>query len=274
MFDGVVATVVIPTLDRPKELQRCLDALSKQTLRNFDIVILQEPGPLAAIRNVGWRKARGPLVCFIDDDCVPSPGWLVGVVEGFHTPSVMGVSGPSPIPEAYQAQRDLFRFRRIKRLYDWAFLNGWEDYPGHITPAGAFTTGAANPHCSYEGPVHFLEACNMSFRKSALVAVGGFDEEYAGIGDWSEPDLSFRVRQRFGDACLLFTQGARLEHRPSRTGAYLLRTHTGARLRNYYRFARRWVPRHWRATCYRGFLHAYYTYKECCTWLPYLRHRH
>jgi len=40
--------------------------------------IHREPGtgPAPALRNDGWRAARGALVAFTDDDCRPEPAWL------------------------------------------------------------------------------------------------------------------------------------------------------------------------------------------------------
>lgn len=109
----------------------------------------------------------------------------------------------------------------------------------------------------------YLEACNMSYRRSVLELTGGFDEGYAGIGDWSEPDLSLRVRE-YGR--LWFTQAAAMTHLPDQTGAYLKRAQVGARLTNYWRFAERWVEpcfSHW---LYRQFLRTYYGIKEVKGW--------
>jgi len=129
-----------------------------------------------------------------------------------------------------------------------------------FTKSGAWTTGACNESCRYEGEVEFLEACNMSYRRDVFEQVGGFDEAYKGIGDWSEPDLSFRLRKLGGR--LLFVQGAKLYHLPSRTGAYKKRRGDSRnRLDNYYLFSKRWIKPYWKHTLYKLFLVTYYAYK-------------
>ena len=103
-------TIVIPTRDRPRELQRCLTAISRDPeIARREVIVVDDDsrdrdavalvvsrmgaelvsgggaGPAAA-RNAGARAARGPIVCFTDDDCEPSPEWasrLTGaLVEG------------------------------------------------------------------------------------------------------------------------------------------------------------------------------------------------
>ena len=260
-MDNVKASIIIPSLDRQDSLDRCLLSLNEQTETSFEVIVLRERGPLARIRNEGLRQARGAISCFIDDDVQLPPTWLSRLLHAFEVPRVIGVSGPAIIPASYQRQRDLFRYPRLKSLHDWLFLESIR-YPGTLSLAGCpvilpYDTG-------YQGEVQFLEACNMSFRTEALRAVGGFDEGYGGIGDWSEPDVCFRLRARFPESRLLYQPECRLLHLPDQTGAYLLRRTTGARLTNYYLFAQRWVRPHWRHTLYKGFLRSYYTWKELC----------
>ena len=99
-------SVVIPTCQRPDLLARVLDALATQTLApdEFEIIVCDDAGsdetrtlverwrdvhPVsityisgppkqgpAAMRNAGWRRARGEIVAFTDDDTVPEPDWL------------------------------------------------------------------------------------------------------------------------------------------------------------------------------------------------------
>jgi GT2 family glycosyltransferase len=94
-------SVVVPTRDRPAALSECLAALAAQTVLDRLEVIVVDDGSsridavaavvarhpsvtlvrarghgAAAARNEGARTARGGILCFTDDDCVPSPGWV------------------------------------------------------------------------------------------------------------------------------------------------------------------------------------------------------
>ena len=104
-------SVVIPTHGRPGSLVRCLEALAAQTLprHEFEVVVCDDgsPEPMepvvapfaermsvrvvrrarsgpASARNSGARVARGPILAFTDDDCVPSPTWLELLLQRVH----------------------------------------------------------------------------------------------------------------------------------------------------------------------------------------------
>ena len=93
-------SVIVPSHARPGPLAACLEALAHQDYPadRFEVIVVDdgsepplEPieandpqvrwlrqanaGPAAA-RNAGASAARGELLAFTDDDCMPSPGWL------------------------------------------------------------------------------------------------------------------------------------------------------------------------------------------------------
>ncbi len=98
-------SVVVPTYRRPELLERCLTALAAQDLEPgaYEVIIADNAGDPttrrqvearpgfrwvdgshargpAAARNAGWRAARGAIIAFTDDDCVPDPGWLCAIL--------------------------------------------------------------------------------------------------------------------------------------------------------------------------------------------------
>lgn len=94
-------SVIIPHLNQPEPLVRCLASLAAQSLprERFEVIVVDngsserpeavvaefdgarldseaEPGPGPA-RNRGVTVARGRILAFIDADCIADPGWLV-----------------------------------------------------------------------------------------------------------------------------------------------------------------------------------------------------
>ncbi|KQO76274.1 glycosyltransferase [Rhizobium sp. Leaf262] len=98
-------SVIVPHLNEPDDLRRCLAALVSQRTHqiSFEIVVVDNgsgvmphdvcagiddlrllrepiPGPGPA-RNLGARTANAELLAFIDADCVAQPGWVAAIVE-------------------------------------------------------------------------------------------------------------------------------------------------------------------------------------------------
>lgn len=252
-------TVCIPTLNRNQELETCLRSIHEGTVKPTEIIIKSERGPLASIRNEAGFQARGDIIIFIDDDVTVSTQWLESILTSLQREGCDGVSGPAVIRPELRANRDIFKYRLFKRIYDQLFLDGKASLPGHFTDWGAWTTGACEETCSYEGEVHFLEACNMSFKREIFHKSNGFGE-YAGVGDWSEPDLCFKIRGLGGK--LFFNPNAKVYHNVSKSGAYGLRLEDSKnRLQNFFKFADRHLKQGWKLECYKLFVSSYYAYQ-------------
>ena len=113
-------SVIIPVYQDWKSLERCLDALERQTLppEQFEIVVVNNeaedsaplgrlpgnartvheprPGSYAA-RNRGVAVSTSEFLAFTDSDCVPSPGWLEHGLAILESNSGTRVTGPVPI---------------------------------------------------------------------------------------------------------------------------------------------------------------------------------
>ncbi len=178
-------SVVVPTYRRPELLARCLVALDAQELdpAAYEVIVADDAaceetckqvrtaaarsraalrylpvtgshGPAAA-RNAGWRAARGAVIAFTDDDCIPEPHWLA---EGLRTldadPTAAAATGKVVVP---------LPARPTDYQRDTAGLE-----------AAEFVT--ANCFC----------------RREALARLGGFDERFTAA--WREDsDLHFAL---------------------------------------------------------------------------------
>ncbi len=136
-------SIVIPHLNEPDNLRRCLLSLAAQRSEGipFEIIVVDNgstelpqavcsefegvrlehepvPGPGPA-RNLGARCARAELLAFIDSDCIAQPGWLRAMVEAMDgNPDIdfaggdIGVLPADPKrPTAVEAYENIFSYR-------------------------------------------------------------------------------------------------------------------------------------------------------------------
>lgn len=178
-------SVIVPTYKRPRLLLRCLQALTSQVLEKgyYEIIIvsdgpdektrdmimniLSEGMPMvhfhslpekcgpAAARNAGWKMAKGELIAFTDDDCIPQPDWLTNAWKIYSKLDLSRVafSGQTIVPISHPpTDYEL----NISRLSECEFIT-------------------ANCMCT----------------KKALEQVNGFDERFTSA--WREDsDLQFK----------------------------------------------------------------------------------
>ncbi|MCX5713415.1 MAG: glycosyltransferase [Candidatus Omnitrophica bacterium] len=279
MLDSPTFSVATFTFNRNEDLNRCLEALSRQTYSDFSIVVVnggdlegvqrevnkfpglrvkiinQDRKGLVEARNLGWIHSKADIVCLIDDDLVVAPDWLENIRDTFLSDEhIGGVSGPTLIPPERQNNRDLalflgefskggnILFWLVGKLYLSLVLENKTRQVGMILRSGAFTPGSNYSFCT-ELPgireVDYLEACHMCFRRNLLEELGGFDYQYTGTSEWSEPDFSFRVRKN--GRRLVFNPRALTWHYISQGGVFKARTNSYERSRNFILFYMRWV---------------------------------
>lgn len=263
MFKTAVS-IVICTLDRWESLNETLTSLAKQTCKDFEVILITEKGDLSVMRDRGLKAAIGDIVTFIDDDVYCEPTWLQGIVENFKNKGVVGVTGPTIITREFFKNRDSIRFKKLYKLQEWIF--GVPPHPGRLSNCGTPSMGSNFERPKgrvYEGPVDYLECCNMSVRKKEALDVGGFDHHYYRTSEWCEVDLSLSLKAK---GVLWFSPQCKLYHRPSKQGVYAARLRTRHRWDNFMYFQRKWTGKHiksgFRTELYRRFVWLYFALKQ------------
>lgn len=174
--DGLLATVVVCTRNRPDELTRCLSSLTHQTRVPESVVVVDNGSSdertrevaLAAgavyvrelragldfARNAGAMAATGDIILYTDDDVRMHPRWMQRMVAAFRDPGVMAVTGlllPAELETTAQIHFERF----------WSFGRGYRSiyYRRPMTEAWKIGAGAS-----------------MAFRRQAFNEAGLFDE--------------------------------------------------------------------------------------------------
>ena len=179
---GPPISVVVPHLNQPDALARCLGSLASGRRRPDEILVVDngsaalpeavceawpgvrllaeaEPGPGPA-RNCGIAAAKGRILAFIDADCIADPDWLAVIEDAFRDPDAMILGGDVRI-----ACADPARLTTLE-AYESVYAYRMERY---IAREGFTGTG------------------NLAVRAEVLARVGPF----AGIGvaedrDWGQ----------------------------------------------------------------------------------------
>ncbi len=104
-----LVSFIIPTYNRQRWIEECLDAITRQTYQNFEAIVVDDQstddtvewlrsnpkysfvrihvqeknGGASVARNTGVRLAKGELIAFIDSDDLLEPGHLETAVAAF-----------------------------------------------------------------------------------------------------------------------------------------------------------------------------------------------
>lgn len=203
-------SILVPTWGRPGPLARCLAAVFKSADAagvSYEVLTIHAPDDAASMemvrerfpavvahqtkernlafqRNYGARRARGAMIVYVDDDAWPPRDWLAPMLAPFREPAVGAVGGRvlsadgSPQIEAMAVSR----FGRQRALASSA-----------ACPDGYYPT---------------LAGGNFAVRRTALLAVGGFDENYR----YHYEDTDFQLRLHDAGFVLRYEPRAAIYH--------------------------------------------------------------
>lgn len=193
-------SVIVPTYRRPKDLERCLEALKAQEKQADEVLVIMRdtdletqrfienfdrgklplktftvsiPGVVAAM-NRGLESALSDVVAFTDDDAAPHPNWLQLMEKHFLSDERVGAVGG----------KDLLQGNRHQEAYKDKIV-GKVQWFGRIIGNHSYAAGEARE-------VDVLKGVNMSFRRLPLHEIK-FDDRMKGTG----------AQVYFEDACCL-----------------------------------------------------------------------
>src|SRR5713101_7395760 len=178
-------SIIIPTYNRARQLERCLSSLlnldypsacmeiivvddassdgigavldhfaeeckAKKVSLHLHIVRHARQKGVAISRNSGAAQAHMELLAFIDSDCVATPGWLRELVPVFEDGSIGAVGG---MIRAYERHSTFGRYEDV---------------------CSSLFMGVRPQQFKLEGPLTYLPTANFLVRRRAWENVGGF----------------------------------------------------------------------------------------------------
>jgi len=222
----VEASVLIATRDRPRALERCVQAILDGDVWPRQIIVVDQgaepalsgltPNPgnpervvlrddgigLSRARNLALEAARCPVAAVIDDDCVPTPRWLASIIEALDREPVADcICGPVlPLPP-----------------------EGMKRYPT--------STRASLEAADYQGPAvpwQVGTGGNFAIRTRLARRLGGYDPRLGAgspSGASEDIDLIYRVlragaRIRYAPAALVHHERADAGRRRATRSSY------------------------------------------------------
>jgi GT2 family glycosyltransferase len=196
MKDKSFISILIPTLERHQSVNELANQLLKQQYPNFEIIIVDQSReknqPLIDLqkenqkikyfkiektgtclaKNFGLKKASGEIIIFMDDDCrVENPDFIQNHVSNYEDSKIGGVGG-----------RLIDKNVRLNR-----------ETTGPVCRVSKTGCVFPNANSDVKQEINAPRGGNMSFRKSVIFEVGGFDERLIGNAMREETDFSLRV---------------------------------------------------------------------------------
>jgi glycosyltransferase involved in cell wall biosynthesis len=216
-------TAIVPTYQRPQDLERCLRAFKHQThpieelfvivrdidnqtwdfLKTYDsqglplsILTVTVSGVVAAM-NCGLDAATGEIVAFTDDDAAPHPDWLERIEAYFVADERLGGLGGR----------------------DWQYCGTELKEIGERPVVGKmrwYGLVIGNHHLGVGGPreVEVLKGVNMSFRKAAIAGLR-FDERMRGSGAQVHFELAFSLSLKRAGWKIVYDPKVAVDHFPA-----------------------------------------------------------
>jgi GT2 family glycosyltransferase len=193
----VEVSIIIPSWNRKRDLINCLNAIKKQTFKDYEVIIVDNNStdgskeeirkrfPIfkivaltknvgaARARNIALNKTQGKFVWFLDSDAYPIKNGclktMIRIMEENNKIGQLGgevVDGKIRIPNSCRNQDGLFEFLDTCKMLE----------------------------------VENIPTSNVIMRKSLIQTIGGFDPDY--FYGYEDNNISFKIREK-GYSCIV-----------------------------------------------------------------------
>lgn len=239
------ASIIIPVFNKCELTQQCLTRLAAVTSApDYEVIVVdnastdgtteflsQLGGDIRVIRNQenlgfakacnrGARVARGEYLVFLNNDTIPTEGWLAAMVDEVERHRDVAVVGS-------------------KLLYE----DGTIQHAGVVFSRIVFTPYHLYRKCSADAPMvnrrrefQCVTAACMLVRRNPFEEVGGFDEGYQ--NGFEDVDLCLKIRERGGR--IIYRPDSVVYHLESQTPGRKAHDNDNAR-----RLLERWSSKWW-----------------------------
>lgn len=169
-------SVIIPVYNRPQEVQELLGSLTRQTFKNFEVLIIEDGSSETCeeivkafknqldityyfkpnsgqgfSRNYGFKRAKGDFLVVFDSDCLIPPDYFALVEEHLDKEPLDAFGGPD---RAHQS------FTSLQKAISY-------------TMTSPFTTGGIRGNKKHAGTFH-PRSFNMGISREVFEKTGGY----------------------------------------------------------------------------------------------------
>ena len=202
-------SVIVPVYNRPDEVDELLESLCSQTLKDFEVVIVEDGSKITCkdvcdkyanildlqyyykensgpgqSRNYGVERAKGDYVLIVDSDAVAPAGYLQAIDDELRRQPSDAWGGPDAAHDS---------FTDVQKAISYAMTS-------------FFTTGGIRGG-KKQLDKFYPHSFNLGIRREAYLALGGFSKtRFSKMSLYGE-DIDFSIRiYKAGYSCRLFPE--------------------------------------------------------------------
>jgi glycosyltransferase involved in cell wall biosynthesis len=243
-------SVIIPTKDRTKDIARCLESITIQTMLPDEVVIVDSSdkeglksalysfenlnikyfhiegdkkfkGSQQIASNIGLDNSIGDILIFLDDDVILNKEYIKNIVRVFENDSDGKIGGVTGEVMA-KKEKQISTIKKFHIVFYQAILLTFF-LPRHGNgkfQASGFPTVIKSGSVKEDTNIEYLYGCNIAFRKD-VIAEFRFDENLNihGCCFGDDDDTAYRVSRKYQN---IYTPFAKVVHNisPVRANKY------------------------------------------------------